>query len=224
MLRVTLAEPVWMLGMLEEAWNSGFESTTYSSDPNSSTGTVGLGRGLRGVWRGSLPGGDSRTSDDVASGARNLIAKLRHRAATTGGGDASTVTSGLSLARWRYAPTDDTNTASDYTTRVNTRLPVSLSAVTRRTCVPLTTRKPVDETTFNELATNFEIYRRDPIDCIIAGDAIANFDVNNGLFGNGGVCHGSQQLNWPSGVSASAPSEDDAINIDNDAGFVSNLR
>jgi hypothetical protein len=210
MIRVTLPTTngvpgVWMLGLIEENVDAGFENTIYPSEAGneSASGNVGGGRGLRGVFR---------------DGVQNLRATLERQ---TAGVSYSTAHPELTLARWRYVrPLLPNNTAGVPVT-VSRYLPTIVEANARRVCVPLTIRVGVDETTFANRASNEEIYRRDPVDCVVAGSVTHDADVNMGLFGPGGMCSGSQQLNWPTGRKITDTS---IVNIDDDAGYVTNLR
>ena len=217
MARVTLSTAVWMVGLLEEDPEVGFESTVYPSDTGANSSGIGGGRGLRGVWSSGagVPGVES-----VGTTTNGFSVRVVRR------GGVGTVVVGTTLSRWRYVVS---------TPAVRQWVSPALAGVFQRTCVPLTIRIGIDETTFGARAADNEIYRRDPIDCVVAGSLVADTDVNQGLFGPGGVCEGQQQLDWPSGLSASSggssgssssssSGSSSARNIDNDAGYVTNIR
>lgn len=69
----------------------------------------------------------------------------------------------------------------------------------RRVCVPITVRQTVNINTLDTQTEQLDIIRTDPVDCIVAGSNENNDYVNNVLYSNGGICSGTQQLEWPGG-------------------------
>lgn len=174
MVRLTLGSPIDVLGVLEEEFANGHNDAGFGStvlaDTNASTGVpLGRGRGLRGVFRG--PNGSLTIEISVYD------VKTQSR-----------ITVELTPTRWLYNPVSNTTVVMGRET----------SRHARRTCVPLTMRIPVSKSTFEQKAVEDEIYRRDPVDCIVAGSVASDNNVDL-LFEQGGICSGTQQLTWPSG-------------------------
>jgi len=145
MMRVDVSASV--LGVLEEEFDIGFESTVFSDDNVTTGHNIGRGRGLRGVFQGP-----AQTS------LKAWVYSVEHQSARL-------VT--LVLARWRYDPTVSTAVVLGPVAARNAR----------RTCVPITLRQPVKKSTFADLATSLEIVRRDPVDCLVAGTVAGDANV-----------------------------------------------
>jgi hypothetical protein len=101
-------------------------------------------------------------------------------------GPVSLVSNGttLDLYEWHY---DTVATVSLITPAVAKQM--------RRTCVPLTIRIEASESSLDDLTTNLEIRRLDPVDCQIAGTIVGDLDVV-ALFTDGGMCSGAQSFSW----------------------------
>jgi hypothetical protein len=100
----------------------------------------------------------------------------------------TTVTATGTTAQWLYNNTEN----------VTAVVPASLMRTHRRACVPVTLRQTVSLSTMDEQASVLNIYRRDPVDCIVAGAMTGDPAVSKGLFAPGGACYGTQGLAWPS--------------------------
>lgn len=68
----------------------------------------------------------------------------------------------------------------------------------KRACVPIAMRQVVDYNTMPAQANVLNIFRRDPVDCVVAGAVSGDPEVQNVIYGQDGLCYGDQLLQWPS--------------------------
>lgn len=97
-------------------------------------------------------------------------------------------TGGVTIAEWIYTPGNNQSAV----------LTKDMARTHARACVPLNYRQVVTVDTLDTQTKAFNIIRRDPVDCVLAGAMEGNAEVVGEIYGPGGICSGTQELEWPS--------------------------
>lgn len=205
MVRVSFDNPIYVLGQLDETpSSSGFNTVTAST-------ALGLRATLKG--RNIVGNGQVSPSENENEGNEIRIT-IHYDFLNTSAVNTSAVFRGV-LASWRF---DDTaSPLSSSGTRNGSAVIISGSVANhyRRTCVPLTIRDQLNSSDFDSAVETGLVYRRSPVDCVVANSIANSPELNEGIFGPGGLCSGTQNLEYPT-----APGGD----ATNNAGLVTNLK